>query len=405
MKIAESAVQMQGTSQRSTSRTERRSDIRLIATGDMLAKLGISVGQHKSLSEEMLIDLSDAAKKAKGEADKGAETGEEAAMTAEELIKQMQEESEKALKEQQRAAYQGITNMSRTSGASAYANVMRVGDYKTELLMKMLKLITGRDMDMKEFTFRNDGAAAARGQSRKQMMSELGGSGAPVVIGGELRFKSVSIELHHKESVSFNASASVKTEDGREINVELGLNMSRELSVKLEMVDMSVGILKDPLVINFDAASAELAGQKIQFDLDCDGESDQISALAKGSGFLALDKNGDGAINDGNELFGVHSGDGFADLARYDGDGNGWIDENDAVWDKLRVWTTGENGEQKLLALGEVGIGAVYLGNVKTDYNLNGESGDTNGVLRKTGFFLKEDGTGAGTVQHVDLVV
>ena len=54
--------------------------------------------------------------------------------------------------------------------------------------------------------------------------------------------------------------------------------------------------------------------------------------LGSGSGFLALDKNGNGKIDDGSELFGTKSGDGFADLAEYDSDGNGWIDEKGRVY-------------------------------------------------------------------------
>lgn len=42
---------------------------------------------------------------------------------------------------------------------------------------------------------------------------------------------------------------------------------------------------------------------------------------------LSLDQNGNGEIDNGTELFGTKSGDGFADLARYDLDYNGWIDE------------------------------------------------------------------------------
>ncbi len=39
-------------------------------------------------------------------------------------------------------------------------------------------------------------------------------------------------------------------------------------------------------------------------------------------------------INDGSELFGTSSGDGFKDLATYDEDENGWIDENDSIFSK-----------------------------------------------------------------------
>lgn len=74
-----------------------------------------------------------------------------------------------------------------------------------------------------------------------------------------------------------------------------------------------------------------------------------------------MDINGDGKINDGNELFGPKSGNGFSDLAAFDEDGNGWIDENDFVYDKLRIWTKDKYGNDSLLAIGKKGIGAIYL--------------------------------------------
>ena len=62
-----------------------------------------------------------------------------------------------------------------------------------------------------------------------------------------------------------------------------------------------------------------------------------------------MDRNGDGKINDGSELFGTKSGDGFKDLASYDADGNGWIDENDAIFSQLKIWTKDEDGKDKLI--------------------------------------------------------
>jgi hypothetical protein len=45
----------------------------------------------------------------------------------------------------------------------------------------------------------------------------------------------------------------------------------------------------------------------------------------------------DGRVNDGRELFGPITGDGFAELAAYDDDGNNWIDENDGIYDNLSI--------------------------------------------------------------------
>ena len=52
---------------------------------------------------------------------------------------------------------------------------------------------------------------------------------------------------------------------------------------------------------------------KTDFDVDSDGQADKGVDAAAGSGFLALDKNSDGKVNNGSELFGAQSGNGFAD--------------------------------------------------------------------------------------------
>lgn len=118
---------------------------------------------------------------------------------------------------------------------------------------------------------------------------------------------------------------------------------------------------------------------------------------------MALDANGNGVIDDGNELFGTRSGNGFADLAAYDGDGNGWIDENDDVYSKLRVWVKDADGGDRLLDLKEANVGAIYLGSADTEFSLkDAATNETNAVLRRTGVYLKETGE-AGTLSHVDL--
>ena len=118
---------------------------------------------------------------------------------------------------------------------------------------------------------------------------------------------------------------------------------------------------------------------------------------------LALDGNGDGKINDGSELFGPTSGNAFTELAGFDADGNGWIDEADAVFAALKIWSIGEDGSERLISLKDGGIGAICLKNVRTEFSLkDAVSNATDAVIRSTGLFLFEDGT-AGTVQQLDL--
>jgi len=209
--------------------------------------------------------------------------------------------------------------------------------------------------------------------------------------------------FYENEETSFSTEGKVVTSDGREISFNLDLSMSRSFEEYYESNYDLVSVMCDPLVINLDSDLAGVSDQKFYFDLDADGQMDNISMLNSGSGFLALDKNGDGIINDGSELFGTSSGDGFKDLSKYDSDGNGFIDEADEIWDKLLIYTQGKNGEQELYKLSEKGVGAIYLGNVSTNFSLNNIStNDVNGAIRKTGIFLYENGN-VGTIQHLDL--
>lgn len=207
-----------------------------------------------------------------------------------------------------------------------------------------------------------------------------------------------------EETTSFQTEGTVKTADGREMSFQIKVEMSRSFTSYMEKrVDFGAARLCDPLVINLNSSTAQVTDQKFYFDLDADGTADRISMLKSGSGFLALDKNGNGKIDDGSELFGTQSGDGFADLEEYDIDKNGWIDEADEIFDKLRIWVRDENGNDRLIKLKEAGVGAICLKNADTQFSLNSRySNRTNAYIRKTGIFLYENG-GVGTVQHLDL--
>ncbi len=212
-------------------------------------------------------------------------------------------------------------------------------------------------------------------------------------------------ESHYEsESTSFSAQGVVHTADGREIDISVELNMSREFYSEQSLSLRAGDALKDPLVINFSGTAAQLTERSFSFDIDADGTSDQIAFVGPGSGFLALDRNGDGVINDGSELFGPQSGNGFADLSKYDADGNNWIDENDSIYDRLRIWSKDESGNDQLVALGQRGVGAIYLGHIDTPFLLKDAANDTMGAVRDSGLYLEEDG-GVGTIQQLDLVV
>lgn len=232
------------------------------------------------------------------------------------------------------------------------------------------------------------------------------GTRAQVGVGHWEERVTMSKIFTEKEVTSFSTMGVVETADGRSINFNLNLEMSREFTQAVGITEYSrKTFCVDPLVINLEGNPASFSDQTFFFDLNSDGKMEEISSLAPGSGFLALDKNGDGMINDGSELFGTKSGDGFKDLAAYDEDGNGWIDENDSVFKNLKVWTKDADGHDRLMDISKAGVGAIYLGHAATEFSAKTmDTNETQGIIRSTGIFLKESGE-VGTIQHVDLVI
>jgi hypothetical protein len=208
---------------------------------------------------------------------------------------------------------------------------------------------------------------------------------------------------YEAEATSFAAQGKILTADGKQIDFSVQLNMKREYSSQKDEVIRIGNALKDPLVINFEGNAVELTKKKFEFDLNADGENEQIAFVGAASGFLALDKNGDNIINNGTELFGPGSGNGFNELAAYDTDGNDWIDENDAVYENLRIWVKDNAGNDQLLTLRQKGIGALFLGNAATPFSLKNDENELAGQVRSSGIFLQENGA-VGTLQQIDLV-
>lgn len=226
--------------------------------------------------------------------------------------------------------------------------------------------------------------------------------------GGSLwnRINYVSETYTESESMEFQTTGKVVTADGRKIDFNLSVEMSREFTESCEALTQdTVAIFTDPLIINLDSNPISVSDQKWSFDIDGDGDKDSISLLSKGNGFLAFDRDGNGRIDDGSELFGTKSGNGFKDLSEYDQDGNGWIDEADDIYEKLSVWLKDDSGQDRLISLKEANVGAIYLGSAKSDYAMKSDvDNHYNAQLRRTGVFLTENGL-ANTIAQLDFVV
>lgn len=211
---------------------------------------------------------------------------------------------------------------------------------------------------------------------------------------------------YEAEMVEFKTDGIIKTKDGQQIKIDFKLELSREF---LEYNNFSItqreAQKKDPLVINYDGNFASLTDEKFAFDLDIDGIDDSISFVKYGSGFLALDINEDGIINNGAELFGAKTGDGFKELNNYDNDNNNWIDDNDPIFNRLRIWSKDTNANDYIHTLKEKNIGAIYLNKINTPFDIKNNSNELIANIKSTSIYLKESGLSAGSIQQIDLVV
>ncbi|MEH6471168.1 MAG: hypothetical protein V7752_07955 [Halopseudomonas sp.] len=271
-------------------------------------------------------------------------------------------------------------------------------DPRTQLMKSILERMLGKQIHIGVDTRSPSQAESVASQAPAEPSAEQ--PPAQTSMGMRYEFHQT---IEESEQTHFQAQGKVRTQDGREIDFSLELSMSRHYVDQQSLVIEAGARLKDPLIINFDGRAAELHSNRFAFDLDADGQQDQIHQLASHSGMLALDKNLDGRINDGSELFGALSGDGFADLAQYDDDNNGFIDEADNVFDQLQVWIKDDQGNDQLLGLKELDIGALYLGSTATPFDLKGSDNELQGRIRATGVYLAESGQ-AGTLQQIDLV-
>lgn len=153
----------------------------------------------------------------------------------------------------------------------------------------------------------------------------------------------------------------------------------------------------DPIVIDLDDNGIELlalgdaGASTVYFDYDSDGFAERTGWVGPNDGMLALDLNGNGTIDNGSELFGAPTRDGYEVLETYDSYRDGVIDSKDAIFTELKIWrdldSDGVTDAGELKTLSEMGISSISL----TRQDVTGtNAGHDRGFQ---GSFTRTDGT------------
>lgn len=158
-----------------------------------------------------------------------------------------------------------------------------------------------------------------------------------------------------------------------------------------------------------DALVLGLGGNEIQtigvnagayFDHDVNGFSEKTGWIGTNEGLLALDRDDDGKINHGRELFGdwtllkngSRATNGFAALSEWDSNADGKIDRNDAIWKRLKVWRdTDLDGLSQPSEL--FSLEALQIRSINLDHTAVSHADDSGNILTMSGTFVKNDGT------------
>ncbi|WP_275077501.1 calcium-binding protein, partial [Pseudomonas corrugata] len=160
--------------------------------------------------------------------------------------------------------------------------------------------------------------------------------------------------------------------------------------------------LASPLILDLDGDGVETIGlsANVYFDHDANGFSENTGWVGRDDGLLVFDRNSNGAIDDGAELFGNNSklpaGDkaanGFSALSALDTNSDGRIDIADADYANLRVWrdadSDGETDEGELFTLAEAGVQSINL-----SYVVSGVTDTSGNQHQQLGTYTRTDGT------------
>lgn len=188
-----------------------------------------------------------------------------------------------------------------------------------------------------------------------------------------------------------NGTQTTATKSGS-IQLEFSFEMSISMSVQMQQ-----GVVQesDPIIFDLDGDGAELTNYAngAQFDITGSGQTVNTAFVTGGDAFMAIDRNGNGTIDDGTELFGDQNGasNGFEELRKLDSNGDRVINAKDSGFEKLMLFRDNGNGKTEsgeLISLKDAGIAEIGL-----DYKNVNQNASGGNRITQTSYFRRTDGS------------
>lgn len=192
-------------------------------------------------------------------------------------------------------------------------------------------------------------------------------------------------------AVQWEASSSLQVQ-GQWLRSAGSIELTREGEARLSVsLTAEPAQQVDPLVLDLGGQGIMTTGvdDGVIFDMTGDVRLEQVSFVAGDSWFLALDRNNNGRIDDGRELFGDQNGaaNGFDELAKFDDNGDGVINAEDSVFARLQLFRMDADGTQHLKSLEDAGVKSIDL-----SYRDTAEALNRYDVIAQLGQFEFADG-------------
>jgi hypothetical protein len=283
-------------------------------------------------------------------------------------------------------------------------------EVKLQLMVLVLERFLGRALDISDFSLtankNQQSNSTANGSSvlNKDIFTPPGGELINIDGQSFQQGDVVSVEQWNsrEQQLDYQVQGTFKVNE-RELFLDYKYSLASE-QVSYSKIEMSVEALKDPIIVQFGAQGlGEISGQK-DFDINQDSSLNILPVFSGDVGYLVYDKNHNNKADDGGELFGPETGQGFTELALLDSNKNGFIDAEDQHFEKLYLWQPGKDNNQaeQWLSLKEAEIQAISVSATSTPYDFYDQQGEIQAQLRQSSFAISDNGTGRG-VHQVDV--